>query len=240
MSIQQGRLPLDWKTSNIAPIYKKGSKNSPTNHRPISLTSIVVKTLERIVHRKVYDHLTKYNILSPNQHGCRARHSCQTQLLQAVDDWAQSINNYSSTHAIFLYFSQAFDTVPHQSLLLKPESCGIHGHLLEWFRAFLTDRKQRVCIDHCYSDWTSVSSGVPLGSILGPLLFIIYIDDLGRNIKSKIRLFADDCVLYRDIISVKDCRVLQDDLSALALWSHTWQLQFNVSKCKATGISIKK
>ena len=240
MSIHQGKLPLDWKTSNITPIHKKGSRNSPSNYRPISLTSTVIKTLERIIHRKVYDHLTDHNILSTSQHGFRARHSCQTQLLETINDWAETINNHSSTHAIFLDFSKTFDSVSHQSLLLKLESSGIRGDLLDWFRAFLTGRKQGVCIDHRYSNWTRVSSGVPQGSIPSPLLFIIYINDIGSNIKSKIKLFADDSVLYRDIRTIDDCRVLQDDLPTLAHWSNTWQLQFNVSKCKVMCLSTKK
>ena len=160
MSIHQDKLPLDWKTSNITPFHNKGPRNSPSNYRPISLTSTVIITLERIIHRKVYDHLTDYNILSTSQHGFRARHSCQTQLFETINDSAETINNHLSTHANFLDFSKVFDSVSHQSLLLKLESSGIRGDLLDWFRAFLTGRKQRVCVDNRYSNWTRVSSGV--------------------------------------------------------------------------------
>ena len=148
------------------------------------------------------------NILSSSQHGFRAQHSCQTQLLETIHDWAKSIDNKSSTHAIFLDFSKAFDTVPHQRLILKLERYGIRGHLLDWLRAFLMGRRQRVCINNHYSNWTNVTSGVPQGSVLGPLLFIIYINDIESNIKSKIRLFADDCVLYRDVRTFEDYEVL--------------------------------
>ncbi len=129
MTIQQGTLPIDWKTSkfNIAPLHKKGSRNSPSNYRPISLTSIVVKMLEKIIYSEVYKHLSDDNILSPNQHGFRARHSCQTQLLESINDWAKTIDKSSTTHVIFLDFSKAFDTVSHQCLLLKLECCGIRG-----------------------------------------------------------------------------------------------------------------
>ncbi len=163
-------------------------------------------------------------------------YSCQTQLLETIHDWAKSIDNKSSTHAIFLDFSKAFDTVPHQRLIFKLERYGIRGHLLDWFRAFLMGRRQRVCINN-HSNWTNVTSGVPQGSVLGPLLFIIYIES---NIKSKIRLFVDDCVLYRDVRTLEDYGVLKDDLSKLEQWSNTWQLKFNVNKCKVMCISAKK
>ena len=240
MSIRNGELPVDWKSSNITPVHRKGSKCLPSNYRPISLTSIVVKTLERIIHSRIYEYLTSNNLLSPIQHGFRTRHSCQTQLLDTINDWSKVINDGSSTHAVFLDFSKAFDTVPHNRLLLKLENCGIKGHLLKWFEKFLTGRRQRVCINHCVSTWSMVSSGVPQGSILGPLLFIIYINDIGSNLTSKTKLFADDCVLYRKVNTPKDPDILQRDLEKLAQWSNEWQLRFNISKCKVMCISNRK
>jgi len=134
--------------------------------------------------------------LNPNQHGFRQKHSCKTQLLETVHQWANTTNAWQSTHAVFIDFSKAFDTVPHERLLLKLDHVGIHGPLLRWIRGFLTNRKQRVLINGSCSDWKSVPSGVPSGSILGPLLFLVYIDDISTELDSPCRLFTDDCVIF--------------------------------------------
>ena len=163
LSLSSGSVPVDWTRSNITPIFKKDDKHLPSNYRPISLTSIVVKTLERLLHPKVYSFLTTHQKLSPAQHGFRPGHSCQTQLLESVHQWAESLNQGSGTHAVFLDFSRAFDSVPHQRLLLKLDHMVIQV-LLQRFKAFLLNRQQRVVIDGQFSNWSNVSSGVHLGS----------------------------------------------------------------------------
>ena len=239
-SMATGILAGDWTITNITPIHKKkNDKHSPGNYRPISLTSLVVKIAERIIHRKMSVFLEANGKLNPNQHGFRQKHSCQTQLLETVHQWANIINAGQSTHAVFIDFSKAFDTVPHERLLLKLDHVGMRGPLLRWIRGFLTNRKQRVLIDGSCSDWKRVPSGVPQGSILGPLLFLVYIDDISTEPDSPCRLFADDCVIFRKVTSAEDCSLLQTDLSAFIKWTETWQLRVNLSKCKALRITNK-
>lgn len=235
-----GALPHDWTSANVTPIFKKGKKHLVSNYRPISLTCIAVKLLERLIHNHLSDFLTSHNKLSPSQHGFRAGHSCQSQLLETVHLWAKSIDDAKSSHIAFLDFSKAFDTVPHQRLLLKLHNIGIQGSLLTWIDGFLSHRRQRVQCDGAASHWIKVTSGVPQGSILGPLLFILYINDIGSGLSSHISLFADDCTIFKEISSRQDCDAPQADLNCLFSWTHKWQLSFNTSKCKVMCITNKK
>ncbi len=147
LSIETG---THWKKSNITPVHKKGSKHAPSNYRPISLTSVVVKTFERIIHNELSAFLSENNLLSLSQHGFRPNHSCQTQLLEALIH--NPAHQSTSIHIIFLDFSKAFNTVPHERLLIKFDNLGIRGQLLNWIKAYLTERSQRVVIDGISSD----------------------------------------------------------------------------------------
>jgi len=179
--------------------------------------------------------------LSEHQYGFQQNRSTTTLLLQAIDDWTLSLEHRDSVHCLFLDYAKAFDSVPHEHLLLKLESFGISGNLLEWMRSFLTKRFQRVVVNGSYSDWVPVSSGVPQGSVLGPLLFLLYVDELTTIPKvCKLKLFADDVLLYVSVKSVKDCQLLQKDLSAIVEWSKLWQLNLNPRKCEALSITNKK
>ena len=171
------------------------------------------------------------NILIDQQHGFREKYSCETQLISAIHDWAKSINLCRQTDVILLDFSKAFDSVPHGRLLAKLDFYGIRGKTLSWIKAFLSNRTQSVSVNGVLSSSRPVVSGVPQGSVLGPVLFILFINDISCSVQSNLRLFADDCVLYREIVTQQDCRVLQQDLHQLSLWSKTWQLTFNVAKC---------
>ena len=186
------------------------------------------------------DFSTANSKLNPFQHGFRRGHSFQTQLLESIHEWAKYLNDGTSSHVVFTDFAKAFDKVPHQRLLLKLEHFGVTGNLLKWISAYLTCRRQRVVIDGCSSDWLPVTSGVPQGTILGPLLFLIYINDIGKDLSSNVRLFADDCVLYREISSLCDCTLLQHDINLLHKWTQKWHLVLSTTKCKVMNISLKK
>ncbi len=240
MSLQSGCLPTDWRRANVTPMFKKGNKHSPANYRPISLTSLVVKCLERLVHARIMEFLDVNNKLNRYQHGFRSGHSCQTQLLATTHEWARSLDKRASTHVIYLDFSKAFDSVPHRRLLMKLDCMGVRGNLLRWINAFLSDREQRVLVDGQSSDWMRVTSGVPQGSILGPLFFLVFVNDIDVGLKSSIRLFADDCAIFRVITCKQDCDGLQADLNRLYHWTQLWQLSLNQSKCKAMRITNKR
>ena len=200
-----------------------------------------MKVLERIIHKQLYFVLRKNDLLSKYQYGFQQNRSTTTLLLQAIDDWSLSSDRRESVHCLFLDYAKAFDSVPHESLLLKLESLGISGSLLEWMRSFLTKIFQRVVVNGSYSDWVPVTSGVPQGSVLGPLLFLLYVDQLTTLPKvCKLKLFADDVLLHFSVTSVKDCQLIQNDLSAIVSWSKLWQLNLNHRKCEALSITNKR
>jgi len=238
-SLAEGVLPKDWTSANITPIFKKGNKHLVSNYRPISLTCILVKVLERIIFNKLYSLLECHEVLNDAQFGFRKKRSTTSLLLSAVNDWASYLNKRLSTHCVFLDFAKAFDSVPHQRLLLKLEAYGIHGSLLNWFNSFLTNRRQRVIINGSSSDWSPVLSGVPQGSILGPLLFILYLNDLPSAVCCPMKIFADDVAMYCPIQSATDCVDFQRDLDSISAWCSKWQMRLNVSKCDLLCISNK-
>ena len=239
-SINFGIVPFRWKYAHVCGVFKSGEKSDPCNYRPISLTCIASKVLEHIVHSHVMKHLDSHQILTDEQHGFRAKRSTVTQLITTIHDLAKTIEDNKSVHAAILDFSKAFDKVPHQRLLHKLEYYGIRENLLKWFESFLTGRTQSVICDGSRSNPTMVSSGVPQGTVLGPLLFLLYVNDLPENLQSSVRLFADDALLYGIISSEDDCDKLQADLSELECWQDRWPMKFNPSKCKIISISTKK
>ena len=239
-SIATGNLPDDWLKANVTPLFKKGNRSEPGNYRPVSLTSIPCKLLEHIIHTNIMTHLENHGFLNNQQHGFRKGRSCETQLALTVDDLAKILNNKGQADVIIMDFSKAFDTVPHERLLAKLRHAGINGSLHKWIRSFLTLRSQQVCLDGAVSTPVHVSSGVPQGTVLGPLLFLLYLNDISDEISSEVRLLADDCILYRSIDSTKDSQELQKDIDRLCLWENRWQMQFNKAKCYAMTITHKK
>ena len=187
----------------------------------------------------MWKHLHKHNIILHFQHGFQSGLSCESQLIETVHDWMTAMDNKTQIDAILLDFAKAFDKVPHLRLLSKLTSYGITGNTQNWIKSFLSNRKQRVSVNGALSDITDVTSGVPQGSVLGPVLFLLYINDINGNIKSSIRLFADDSIIYRKISSKTDHEILQTDLSQLQTWSDKWQMEFNVSKCVHLPITNK-
>ena len=238
-SLRAGILPTDWKKGNITPIFKKGSKTDPLNYRPISLTSVVCKILEKLIRCSIMKHLEENHLLSPHQHGFRSNKSCLTQLLEYLHFVEEMTDNGDCVDAVYLDCSKAFDTVPHDLLLLKLKCVGIDGRTLNWIKDFLTNRQQRVQVKDCCSEWRGVWSGVPQGSVLGPTLFLVYVNDLLDGLRSKGKLFADDVKIYRRMMSPGDRDQLQDDLQKLDEWSSKWKLKFNRDKCNVMHIGRK-
>ena len=230
-SIQRGSMPQDWRDANITPLFKKGFRTLASNYRPISLTSQVVKILERILSDHIWDLLHKNDFVSCDQHGFRAGCSCVTQLLQCLHDWTGNFDKKISTDIVYLDFSKAFDSVPHKRLIYKLKLAGIRGKVLRWVECFLSNRRQRVILRNGCSHWEKVISGVPQGSILGPLLFLIYVNDIPETVVNVAKMFADDTKVYAEIIDRDACRSLQNDLTRLSAWSREWLLNFNATKC---------
>ena len=214
-SLDTGLLPQDWTVARVVPIYKKGDRQSPSNYRPISLTAVPCKILESLIRDQMLSHLTEQRLLSEHQHGFRPKRSCSTQLLEVLDAWTRELECGNPVDVVYLDFQKAFDSVPHLRLLSKLRSYGITGKLLDWIASFLTGRKQQVVLEGHRSDWSDVASGVPQGSVLGPLLFLVYVNDLPDIIQCGIKLFADDTKMYTSVSSTDDAALLQSDLVAL-------------------------
>ena len=230
-SFTTGILPKDWLTANIYPVHKKGRCDDASNYRPISLTPICSKFLEHIIYHNIMNHLNNNNILIENQDGFRANHSCVTQLLTLTEDISYALDHRKQVDVILLNFAKAFDTVPHQRLLTKLHFYGIQNDTYNWIKAWLSNRTQQILLDGITSSSVVVTSGVPQGTVLGPLMFLLCINDITTNIKSPLRIFADDCLLYRVINSPEDTIILQQDLDQISHWVKIWQLRLNVTKC---------
>lgn len=232
-SFESGQLPEDWKEALVTPIFKKGSKSDPANYRPVSLTPVLCKIMESFVRDAILKFMLYNQVISEHQHGFIPKRSCSTQLLEVLESWTCSIEQEHSVDAIYLDFSKAFDTVPHQRLANKLDALGIRGNCLAWVKSFLADRRQCVKVNGMASGWKPVSSGIPQGSVLGPMLFIAFINDLPDVVSEcHIKLFADDAKLYTNVDSADDAAKLQNDLNHMVEWSNTWLLRFNASKCK--------
>ena len=185
-------------------------------------------------------HLDKHSILMDVQHGFRKKHSCKTQLITITEDMACNLSNSIQIDAVFVDFAKAFDEVPHQRLLLKLEYYGIKINTLQWIGSFLNNRKHCVIVEGVSSNVVPVTSGVPQGTVLGPLLFLIFINDLPESITSSAKLFANYCLLYCTIHLSNDAIQLQEDLVQLGLWVNFWQMTLNPHKCSIMHISNKR
>lgn len=230
-SLSRGQLPDDWKVGQVVPIYKKGRKDEASNYRPVSLTSVASKVMESIIRDRLLEHLQATDQLTNAQHGFVPYRSCATQLLATMEDWTRMLEAGEPVDVVYTDFRKAFDSVPHRRLLSKLHSLGIRGRLHKWLEAFLTGRRQRVVVNGTFSSWSDVTSGIPQGSVLGPVLFTLYVNDLPDVVTGAVQLFADDMKIYRGIRSSVDHDELQRDLDRLARWSETWLLPFNVAKC---------
>ena len=232
LSLKEGVVPFEWKEANIIPLFKKGSRNKSENYRPVSLTSVICKLLERLIKDHMVEFLVKHKLLNSSQHGFLKARSCLTNMLCFLEEITKWIDVGSPVDIIYLDFQKAFDKVPHQRLLLKLKAHGIGDSITDWIEQWLTDRRQRVVVVGEVSNWKPVLSGVPQGSVLGPILFLIYINDLDDSITSNVLKFADDTKLFRKVNTDGDKQHLQNDLDRLVKWSEKWQMLFNFGKCK--------
>ena len=238
-SFSLGKVPAQWKLANISPVHKANERELVDNYRSISLLSIPGKCQERIVHSVIYSHVSAY--LSEWQHGFVKGRSTATQLILTHHEWAKALDEGHQVDVVFLDFSKAFDRVSHQALLHKLCNFGISGELLKWCQDYLSNRRQRVVIDGYSSSLTEITSGVPQGSILGPLFFVLFINDLSGVVcsGSTIALYADDSKMFRVINCDDDQALFQNDLDKLYQWSQCNQMDFNSKKCKIMRITRK-
>ena len=235
-SLDQGEIPDDWRTANVSPIFKKGSRSKVSNYRPVSLTSQVSKIYESILRDAIMEHLVKNQLLRDSQHGFLRGRSCLSNLLTFLDKVTDCVDKGIDVDVIFLDLAKAFDKVPHTRLMNKVRAHGIQGLIGNWIENWLKGRKQRVCIRGAGSAWIDVISGVPQGSVLGPILFLIFVNDLDCGVINWLLKFADDTKLFGKVQSELDRACLQQDLQRLLDWSREWQMEFNVEKCKVMHI----
>ena len=230
-------IPDEWRTAIITPKFKKGSPSDPANYRPISLTCTGCKILESIITSEVLHFLLGHNLITKHQHGFISRHSTSTNLLECINDWTLSISNKKSVTIAYIDYKSAFDCISHPKLLLKLSSYGIKGNLYLWIQSFLTSRSQTVRINSCYSASCPVTSGVVQGSVIGPMLFNLFINDVIDHAihNITIKLFADDIKIYSDIQNTH-LHNFQKQLDNIHLWSSTWQMQISHSKCNILQI----
>ena len=196
--------------------------------------------LESIIRDRVMEHLESNRLLSECQHGFVPGRSCTTNLLACMEDWTLVLDEGRDVDTIYLDLAKAFDSVPHVRLLKKVEALGVHGQVLTWISDFLTGRRQRVSVNGSLSEWSSVLSGVPQGSVLGPILFVMFINDLPQAVSSLCKMYADDTKVYKPITSAEDGLTLQEDLDRLVDWADRWQLRFNADKCSVLHMGRKK
>ena len=234
-------IPQEWKPALVVPVFKKGDKSNVENYRPISLICLSMKIFEYLIR----DELMKKcgPLLDSGQHGFLPMKSCTTQMVPFSDQLAYTLNNASRMDVVYFDFAKAFDSVSHDVILHKlKHEFGIDGLLLKFLKSYLENRTQQVLVGGSKSEYLDVLSGVPQGSILGPLLFVIFINDMHKCIGpgTHISLYADDTKIWREIVTDSDHEQLQRDIDALYLWSHTNRMIFHPAKCKVLVVTLKR
>lgn len=238
-SLAEKTFPKEWKKAVITPVFKKGKKEEIGNYRPISLLPCMSKVFERIVRQQLLDHLISKNLLNKNNSGFIPNDSTTNRLCLMVHQIAEALENKRYVRGVFLDVNRAFNSVWHKGLLFKMEQLGVSGDLLLWFKSYLADRQHRVRVDNNYSSWFCTNAGVPQGSVLGPICFLIFICDISNKLITNSHLYADDTALLsvgNSLASVTDN--LQSDLITLSEWSKTWLMSFNPSKTVVVNFSL--
>jgi hypothetical protein len=238
LSLQTGSLPDNWKTAAVTPVFKKGSPSDPSNYRPISLTCVACKLMECTVKESLLLHVKKCGLIDRNQYGFLSRRSTTSHLLDCTLDWNLALNDKRNVDVVYLDYAKAFDSVVHSKLLVKLERYGVSSMLLLWIEAYLTGRSQFVRIGDSISASNNVLSGVPQGSVLGPILFLIFVSDIGTCVSQAVttKLFADDTKLYSILQDSNSCIDLQTTLDNISIWSDHWQLKLSPTKCTVMRI----
>ena len=235
-SLSEGKFPTRWKLSFVSPIFKDGDKADISNYRPISILCAVSKVFERLVFNKLFEQI-KHNI-HHSQHGFFSKRSAQSNLMEYVSTLANEIVNGGQVDSVYTDFTKAFDKVDHGRLIGKLKGNRLNSKLIDWFSSYLSDRSQRIVIGRSSSNSIRQTSGVPQGSILGPLLFLIFINDLLSSLSAGSGLgFADDLKVFRSIVTEDDCRLLQDDLDLVERWCVTNRMGLNHKKCAIMSIT---
>ena len=241
-SISNSIFPSKWKEAKVAPLHKNGPREEVNNYRPISILPVLSKVLEKHVHESLSDYLHQHKLLHKTQSGFRAQHSCETALVNMIDLWLNAIDNGQMIGVVLVDFKKAFDLVDHQILINKLEMYGIKDQALGWFKTYLTNRKQQVTINNSKSDFKHISCGVPQGSILGPLLFLLFINDLPLYTNNVFTdLYADDTTLYDVQDSMEQIeKNLQAALNNLHIWCRANGMILNSSKTKVMLVTTNQ
>ena len=218
LSLKQGKVPNDWRKGEITAIHKKGNRRTAGNYRPVSLTCILCKIMEALVREDIITHMRDNKLFSKYQYCFINKRSTTLQLLYVLDEWTEILDQGGTIDAVYLDFMKAFDKVPHKRLLHELSAYGIGGQAHKWIESFLTGRTQRVKVDSATSGWRKVTSGIPQGSVLGPILFVLYINDMPEALvnNSTAAMFADDTKLYRRTDLPNGVQDLQEDLDHIS------------------------
>lgn len=239
-SFSEGEFPEPWKSSGLIPVPKKGEKTSPSNYRPIALLSNISKIQERIAFKNLFNYLHENDLLYKYQSGFLPQHSTVFQLVDIYHNICQCFDNHQFSCMVFCDISKAFDRVWHKGLIFKLRQYGIRGDFLNWLTDYLEGRQQKVIIKGCTSDFKSVTAGVPQGSVLGPLLFLVYVNDIADSLLSLTRLFADDSSLFYSATSLDDIQgIINHDLRVLSEWAKQWLVTFNPKKTEAILFTLR-
>ena len=237
-SMSTGLVPEDWKMAHVTPIHKKGAKGDTGNYRPVSLTSLPCRIMETCIREQISTHLKENQLINRSQHGFMKHKSCTTNLLEFMETVIKEYDENGNMDIIYLDFAKAFDKVNKERLLQKIKANRIDQRPLNWIRNWLSGRRQKTVLNGKSSEWGSVESGVPQGSVLGPLCFNIYIDDLDNSAPNitALKKFADDTKAAQKVRHDSDRAILQEGLDNIVNWSKLWGMEFNVLKCKVMHV----
>ena len=225
-------VPNEWRAAHGVPVFKSGSSAQVANYRPISLTCIACKLMERNIIVNLLGYLHQHKLISKVQHGFKSRRSTTTNLLETINDWSLTNSNRRIASTVYINFSRAFDSVCHNKLFCKLRSLGIEGNLLSWIISFLSNRTIRTLVGSALSNSCPLRSGVVQGSCIGPLLFVLYVNDVEKMFSNSTttKLFADDLKLYTELKSIGSNTILKKELDLLISWCIKWQLTISIKK----------